>query len=293
MVYPLEFDDYTLDASRMWSMKFDVKPASDYTLPDLVQLLNLGFESYLVPIHFNLSQFLTMLRKDSIDLSTSRVLLIDEQPSGLALIARRGWNSRLAAMGITKGMRGKGAGSWFMERLTQEACERNDREMVLEVIEANTPAVCLYEKFGFQTVRRLISLIRKDASEEFKNELQEIDLREAGRLILQYGLSNLPWQLSGETIALLNPPARAYQMGQAYAVISNPDVEHVVIWSLFVESDMHEVEPAVDVLKSVIANHAGKTWHVPAIWPEEFGNLFEQAGFQREELSQWQMRLGL
>lgn len=274
-------------------MKFDVKPASDYPLPDLIQLLNLGFEGYLIPIHFNLSQFLTMLRKDSIDLFASRVLLADEQPSGLALIARRGWTSRLAAMGITKEMRGKGAGSSLMDRLVQYARERGDREMVLEVIEKNEPAVCLYKKFGFQTVRRLISLIRKDAHEETISEIQEIDLREAGRLILQYGLRDLPWQLSGESIALLNPPAHAYQNGQAYAVISNPDTEHVVIWSLFVESDMHEVEPAVDVLKSVIANHAGKTWHVPAIWPEEFGNLFEQVGFQREELSQWQMRLGL
>jgi len=49
----------------------------------------------------------------------------------------------------------------------------------------------------------------------------------------------------------------------------------------------------VDMLKSVIANHAGKTWHVPAIFPEEFGKIFERAGFEREELSQWQMRLEL
>ena len=273
-------------------MKFDVKPASNYPLPDLVQLLNLGFESYLIPIHFNLSQFLTMLRKDSMDLSASRVLLADGQPSGLVLIARRGWTSRLAAMGITKEMRGKGAGSWFMGRLIQDARECNDREMVLEVIETNEPAVRLYKKFGFQIVRRLISLIRKDAHEETISEIQEIDLREAGRLILQYGLRDLPWQLSGESIALLNPPARAYKNGQAYAVISNPDTEHVVIWSLFVESES-ENGLAVDMLKSVIANHAGKTWHAPAIWPEEFGNIFERAGFQREELSQWQMRLGL
>jgi hypothetical protein len=42
-----------------------------------------------------------------------------------------------------------------------------------------------------------------------------------------------------------------------------------------------------------MAHYAGKTWHVPAIWPEEFGPLFERAGFQREELSQWQMKLSL
>jgi len=274
-------------------MKFDVKPASDYPLPDLVQLLNLSFESYLVPIHFDLSQFLTMLRKDNIDLSASRVLLVNEQPSGLALIARRGWNSRLAAMGIISEMRNKGAGSWLLEKIIQEARERSDHEMVLEVIANNEVAVHLYKKFGFQTVRKLISLIRKDAYEEVLCNLQEIDLREAGRLILEHGLPDLPWQLSGETIALLNPPSRAYQSGQAYAVISNPNAEHIVVWSLFFESDVREDEPAVNILKSVMATHTGKTWHVPAILPEELGSPFENAGFQREELSQWQMKIVL
>ncbi len=292
-MYPLEFEDYTLDAGRMWSMNFDVKPASDHPLPDLVQLLNLSFESYLIPIHFNLSQFLTMLRKDNIDLEASRVLLIDGQTSGLALIARRGWNSRLAAMGIIEEIRGKGAGTWLMEKLIHEARARNDHEMVLEVIEHNEYALRLYKKFGFQIVRRLISMIRRNANEELKSEQHEIDLQKAGQLILQYGLSDLPWQLSGETIALLNPPARAYQKGQSHAVISNPEIEHVTVWSLCTNPGSDGDDPAIDMLKSVIANHAGRTWHVPAVWPEEFENIFKRAGFQREELSQWQMRLKL
>lgn len=277
----------------MGSMKLDTQPASDHPTPDLVQLLNLSFESYLVPIHFELSQFLTMLRKDGVDLTASRVLLADGDPAGIALIARRGWTCRLAAMGVVKGMRGKSAGSWFMEQLIREARERGDREMVLEVIEQNEPAVRLYKKHGFLTVRRLIGLICQDAKQDAKTELGELDLREMGRLILLYGLPDLPWQLSGETIALLNPPARAFQNGGAYAAISNPDAEHVVIWSLLVEPGMRGNGLAVQMLKRVMSNHPGKTWHVPAIWPEELGVTFERAGFQREELSQWQMRLEL
>jgi GNAT superfamily N-acetyltransferase len=275
----------------MWNMRFDVQPASDSPLPDLVELLNRGFENYLVPIQFSVPAFETMLRKDGIDLTSSLVLLAEDQPSGIALIARRGRVSRLAAMGIAGEMRGKGAGSWFMEGLIREARERGDREMVLEVIEQNEPAVRLYNKFGFLPIRRLISLIRQDAKEILTNDLQEIDLDEIGRLIKQHGLSDLPWQLSGETIALLNPPARAYKKGPAYAAISDPAAEHVVIWSLLVEPGARGNGLGVDMLKSVMAKHTKKTWHVPAIWPEKFGKLFEQAGFQREELSQWQMRL--
>jgi hypothetical protein len=45
------------------------------------------------------------------------------------------------------------------------------------------------------------------------------------------------------------------------------------------------------MLKNVMANHTGKTWHVPAVFPEEFAKVFKLAGFEQEELSQWQMRL--
>jgi GNAT superfamily N-acetyltransferase len=274
-------------------MDFDLVSASNFPLSNLVKFLNRGFEGYFIPIHFDAVAFLNMLRKDGIDLTASRVLIVDEQSRGIALIARRGWTSRLAAMGIASEMRGKGVGSWFMEQLVKEACQREEREMWLEVIEQNEPAVKLYQKCGFQIVRRLIGFVRQNAVEEEKGPLQEIDLREMGRLISQHGLSDLPWQLSGESIAEMNPPARAYWKGPAYAAISNPDAERVVIWSLLVEEVARGKGLGTDLLKHLLANHKGKTWHVPAIFPEQFENVFRKAGFEREELSQWQMKLDL
>ena len=274
-------------------MDFNTKSASDYSLPALVEFLNRGFEEYFVPITFNLSAFLNMIRRDGIDLTVSRVLLVEGEPTGIALLARRGWTSRLAAMGIARGNRGMGAGSWFMKQLINEASQRGEREMWLEVIEQNEPAVKLYQKYSFQTVRRLIGLIRKDAVEEEQSTLQEIDLREMGRLISQHGSTNLPWQLSGESIAQMNPPARAYCKGQAYIAISNPEAERVVIWSLLVEEKARGNGLGTDMLRSIIANYRGKSWHVPAIFPEEFESVFVGAGFKREKLSQWQMRRNL
>ena len=282
-----------MDTCKIGDMKLDLNPASNYPLPDLTDFLNLSFENYVVPIQFNVSQFVTLLRKDSIDLDSSRVLLIDEEPSGIALIARRGWTSRLAAMGIFRQMRGKGAGSWFMERLVQEAHQRNDHEIVLEVIEQNESAVKLYQKLGFQIVRRLVGFIHRGGTGNGMSSLQEIDLREAGLLITRHGLPDLPWQLSGETIMHMNPPARAYCKGATYAVISNPEAEHVVIWSLLVEPDARGNGLGLDMLMSLAVKHTGKTWHVPAILPEELGNVYEKAGFEKEKLSQWQMNLVL
>ncbi len=274
-------------------MDFELVPASNWPLPDLVKFLNRGFEAYFVPIRFNPITFLNMIRKDGIDLTASRVLLMDDQPCGIALIARRGWVSRLAAMGIATEVRGKGAGTWFMEKLICEARQRAEREMVLEVIEQNEPAVKLYRKSGFEIVRRLVGFLRKDAKENGGGHLSEIDLRDMGRLVSQHGLPDLPWQLSGESIAQLNPPACAYGKERAYLAISDPKGENVVIWSLLVEPEARGQGRGADILKSVIAQHAGKAWHVPAILPEELEKPFEKAGFEREELSQWQMKLKL
>lgn len=272
-------------------MNLDIKPASDSPIPDLVELLNLSFDDYLIPFRFEISQFLNLLRRDTIDLASSRVLLKDKKPAGIALISRRGWASRVAALGIIKELRGKKAGSWLMERLITESRERKDREMVLEVIEQNEPAVRLYKNHGFDTMRRLISLVHQGVKLDAKSDFQEIDLREMGQLISKHGQPDLPWQLSGETIGLMNPPTRAYQLGESYISISNPDAEHVVIWSLLVEPSARGKGLGVNILKRVIKHHSEKIWRVPAIWPEEFGILFERAGFQREKLSQWQMRL--
>jgi ribosomal protein S18 acetylase RimI-like enzyme len=274
-------------------MNFHSMPASGYSVPELIKSLNDGFEDYSVPIQFNTSAFLNMVRKDGIDLTASRVLTMDDLPCGIALIARRGWVSRLAAMGIAKTTRGMGAGSWFMNELLRDACQRGEREMVLEVIEQNEPAVKLYQKSGFEIVRRLVGFIRKRAEETQRDELQEIDLRQMGQLVSRYGLPDFPWQLSGESIAQMNPPARAYRHGRAFVAISNPELEHVAIWSLLVEPDSRGWGLGSRMLKDVMAAHPGKTWHMPALLPEECGQVFESAGFERETLSQWQMTLRL
>lgn len=271
-------------------MDYKLRPASDYPLPDLVNYLNLGFENYLVPIHLDLPYFLTMLRKDGTDLTVSRVLIADGTPVGIALIARRGWTSRLAAMGISPEWRGRGAGAWFMEELLREARERGEHRMVLEVIEQNEPAVALYKRAGFETVHRLVGFTRKDAQEPGANPLEEMDLREMASLVCKHGLPDLPWQISAESIAQMNPPARAYRDGPAFVAVSNPEAEHVVVWSLLVMPEARGNHLGVRTLRNIIAQFPGKTWHVPAVCPEEFAGTFQQAGFERESLAQWQMQ---
>jgi hypothetical protein len=69
-------------------------------------------------------------------------------------------------------MRSKGTG-WFMENLIREARERNDHDMVLEVIEQNEYAVKLYPNVAF-TVCVAVSLVAR--MPEQTKMTHEIDL---------------------------------------------------------------------------------------------------------------------
>ena len=270
-----------------------LKPAIEFSIPQLADLFTRGFEGYFIPVHITETILLTMLRRDSIDLSASRIILKDGEPAGLALIARRGWTSRLAAMGIVTGARSKGAGTVAMESLIEEARARGDREMILEVIAQNTAGVKLYQKMGFKTVRNLLGYRIENPQVESREKLEEIDIRELARQVTYHGLADLPWQLSGVTISHHAPPARAFRLNDAYCLISDPNAEHISISSVLVKTRSRGAGLSPVLMRTLFSHFPSKTWHVPALFPEEICFVFEAAGMQREELSQYQMSLML
>ncbi|HMV29262.1 MAG TPA: GNAT family N-acetyltransferase, partial [Anaerolineales bacterium] len=246
-------------------------------------------EGYIVPINITDSILHTMMRRDGIDLTSSRVLIRDEEPIGVAFIARRGWTSRLAAFGITSNARNGGVGTWAMEQLLQEARERGEKEMLLEVIEQNTAGVKLYERVGFTKIRRLVGYKLENPQVESDVELEEIDIRELARLVAYHGLKDLPWQLSGATVMQHTPPSRAFHVNDAYCLITNPEATDIAISSVLVKTRSRGAGLSAVLLRALFAKFPNKVWHVSPIYPEEMGVIFEHVGMQRETLSQWQM----
>lgn len=271
-------------------MTLSMQSALDYTLPDLAALLDRAFTGYLVPMHFTAAGLASTLPSDSIQLHLSRVILRDDQPTGVALIARRGWTIRLAAMGIVPEGRGQRIGEWAMGQLLDEARGRGERSMVLEVIEQNTAAVRLYERVGFTKRRRLVGLTAHQPVIAPAPAPEEVDIREVATAITRYGLPDLPWQFSGESLALFGPPARGYKLGPAYAFISDPAQERISLRSLVVPPEARRQGHATALLKGLFALFLEKTWAIPAIMPEELAfPALERLGFVRESLSQFQM----
>ena len=279
-------------------MTLTLKPAHEYPIPFLADLMTRSFEAYFVPINITDTVMLTMMRRDGIDLTASRVLMKDDEPIGLAMIARRGWTSRLAAMGVTINARSGGVGTWAMGQIIEEAKGRGDKEMLLEVIEQNTAGVKLYEKVGFTKIRRLVgykldTTLAPAAVPGGDVALEEIDIRELARLVTYHGLKDLPWQLSGATIMQHTPPSRAFRINDAYCLITNPDATDVAISSVLVKTRSRGAGLSAVLLRALFAKFPGKVWHVSAIYPEEMGFIFEHVGMEREALSQWQMSRAL
>ncbi len=278
----------------------DLQPAFTLTIDELAMLFNRAFAGYIGgEVHFTADELARFLAGENVALDLSQIIVQDGLPVGFGYVARMGWTSRLAAFGIVPEASGAGVGKVSMQQLIDQAKARGDRFYGLEVIEQNVRAVKLYEGVGFERVRRLVGYELKspqtDArAERAASKLQAINVYDVGKVILQYGAPDLPWQVAGTTIARTAPPSVGYALDGAYAVISNPNAEVVALRALIVPPELRRQGRATRLLRAIFARHPGKQWKLSAIMPEDIGGeLLASLGFERTALTQFQMRLGL
>lgn len=276
-------------------MPLQASKAAEYRPADLAALFNRAFANYLAgSINMDTPIFAGFVARESIDLGLSQVAVRDSKPVGFGLIARQGWSSRLAGMGVVPEAAGQGVGRWLLGQLVDEARARGDRLMELEAFEQNTPAVRLYESAGFKVVRRLYGYEVQNAHGLLGDvALESVDITEIGRVVAFYGDRDLPWQISGLTIARFSPPHLGYRMEHAYTVISPPTNPTIVIRALFVLPEFRRQGEAARLLSHLFAIYPDKRWLVPQVCPEEYGYIYERFGFTRSALNQYQMRLNL
>lgn len=276
------------------AMGLEFSSLAEFGLERAADVLARGFADYFVRIPFSAAGLLQLARTDSVDPAESRVMLRDGCAVGVALIARRGWTSRLAGMSLVPEARRQGVGRATVTHLLAEAKARGERAMVLEVIEQNAPAVALYQTCGFKTVRRLVGFAHGGgtpgaAAGAAAARPEEVDLRAMAAVVAAAEAPDLPWQLSAETIAHLTPPSAAFRLEGAWVAVSNVAAADVAIRGLAVERGEPLDTRGAALLRAVITRHPGRRWQMKAIWPEELGAVFVEAGFARTELSQWQM----
>ncbi len=158
----------------------------------------------------------------------------------------------------------------------------------------NEPAVRLDAAMSFEKVRRLVGFAGPGATDlAVPSGLTEVDLRAMAAVLTRDGLVDLPWQLSGETLAHLTPPGVAFHLNGAWLALVNPAASPIVIRGMVTERGRQGQGRAVALLRAAMARFPGKEWRISALWPEEFSEVFLQAGLTRTPLSQWQMELRL
>lgn len=272
-------------------MSLRVQSAAEFPLTTLVDVFNRSFKGYIAgDVHLTPQTLAALLARDGVDLGLSLIALQDEQPIGFALIARRGAASRLAAFGIVPEAQQQGIGKHFMESVIQQARERADRAMTLEVFEQNVRALRLYQSLGFSPLRRLMGYEGSHLQGE-AGELAIVDVTLMAKHYLSWQADDLPWQCSGEVMLKLGPPHAAYRMENCFALTSDPAAERIIIRGLAVPPERQRQKCATRLVAAIIAAHPGKNWYVPQICPEEYSNIFLANGFQILPLNQFQMEL--
>jgi GNAT superfamily N-acetyltransferase len=256
---------------------WSTRSAADFSLSSLADLFTAGFEGYVIPLRLTAATLAERVCGEDIHLGSSAVLLRGEQPVGLALIARRGRESRLAAMGIVPDARLQGGGRFLMERLLDEARARSDARMVLEVFESNAAGRKLYERMGFRAFRRLVGWDLA-APAPAADLAREVDATEFARRLARADAGRLPWQLDPSTLSAPPASARCFALdGVAWAYVSGVSGKAVSLRGLLTAEGHRRQGHARRLVGALATLFPGRAIAVPQLVPEGMGEEFFRA----------------
>lgn len=191
----------TAASRQSCTMTVEFRRSSEFSLAELATVFTASYEGYFIPFVVDEGQLRYMVDVFDLDLSGSLVAVDREPPVGLANLGRRGERTWLGGVGVVPDYRGSGVGESLTRRLLDQAREAGAREMVLEVIVENTPALALYHKLGFARTRELEVLSLAAATG--RAEARETNLEEGLRVVAAGRERPEPWQRAEETVANL------------------------------------------------------------------------------------------
>jgi ribosomal protein S18 acetylase RimI-like enzyme len=182
-------------------MTVEFRQSTEFFLAELASIFTASYHGYFIPFAVDETQLEYMVEVFDLDLSRSLVAVERQRPVGLANLGRRGERTWLGGIGVVPEHRGSGVGESLVRMLLDRAREAGAREMVLEVIVENVPAIALYEKLGFARTRELEVLSLAAATEHSK--ARETDLEDGLRVVAATRSGPEPWQRADETVANL------------------------------------------------------------------------------------------
>jgi ribosomal protein S18 acetylase RimI-like enzyme len=177
-----------------------LEPASRWSYAELAEIFNAGYEGYFTPFTLDEASFRFMSTTWDDDLDASRVAVVEGEPAGICKLAIRGDQGWIAGIGVAVPHRGEGLGEALMRGVIDEARTRGIRDLWLEVLVQNEPAIRLYEKLGFETVRELeVWTLEPLVLQEHK--VSTVPAATAHQRIQAERTWREPWQRADESVA--------------------------------------------------------------------------------------------
>jgi GNAT superfamily N-acetyltransferase len=276
-------------------MKFEIVPAHDLSLGEQARIINDAFAGYVGGwTDMNAETFARFIYLQGTDLFYSRFIRADGELVGFCYFSRTADVPRCTGMGIVPAARGSGAAGYLLDRVLEEAKERGDRAMILEVIQQNPRAHALYRGRGFAEIDQLLGW-RRAADLPLPGgewpHVEEIDVLEALRTPNAQEYPQLPWQVTRHCAAKL-PVARAYRAGEVCLLLGDPAATPWRVQAFFSGSPNEwRWEQLRDLLGAVISQFPQVEFFANSVFPAEFGDrIFAPLGFVQEPISQFLMR---
>jgi GNAT superfamily N-acetyltransferase len=280
-------------------------PGDALPAPDWHAAFTAAFADYLIgPFRISLAQWPGFLARQGVDLGLSRAAVWRGQLLAFALTAPRTglatprW--RLGTMGAVPAARGAGLAPRLLDDFITRARAAGMAAVELEVFAANSRALRLYRGRGFEAVHGLHGFehaaqapvtaaappVRAVALEQAWDWLAEAEQRDP----------ELPLQVGAQVLAVAAAAApgtlHAWRAGEAQLVFADRPGEALALMSL-VDHDPAQAG-ALALAQALVAAYSGRVLRMPALQRDDLGGLaLERAGFVRQPLHQWWMRLGL
>ncbi|GAA4387284.1 GNAT family N-acetyltransferase [Hymenobacter koreensis] len=268
------------------------RPVLACSSAEQAEAMNRSFEQYLVPMRFDEASFQRRFRGENLDAEASRLWYCGEELVGVVYIARRGWTSRVAAMGVVLEARGLGLGKPMLQTAIDEARRCGDRTLMLEVFVNNERAIRLYERLGFRITRRLQGFQQPaERPTTPADSLTKTDPLTVARTVTRGAVDALPWMMAGETLAATTEPfVEAWRLENNAFALVRPDAERVMLLSLIVPKASRRQGWGTRMVRALEAKYAGRSLTVHSLLPESGGpQLLRRCGWEPSALELYEM----
>lgn len=265
------------------------------------ELFSRVYSDYYLPLHADADAIDFMVQCFDLDLAESRVLHDEGAAAGFALLGVRGGRGWIGGMGVVPEFRGRGHGERVMRAVLEEARRLGLSEVGLEVLVQNAPAIGLYRRLGFATVRRLevwsapAAPLTEAATAGLP--ISRLEWREAAQWIAAQRSAPEPWQRQRESLVHFDeksPALSATVIGLPSAPLAmgihrlTAGRGSILQWALAPQAD----PAAARALLAQVAQDAATVRCLNAPEGDPVGAALAASGAALEA-AQWEMKLAL